>query len=192
MGDSVSFVQESGRRSQMLRFEPDLLVWASADDRGARELSLAYYDIDVKRGRASVVSGVRWPIYAGLAFALAAAMPQAPAALRAILAGLALLGAAAAVGWRGGAGATRYALIAPKRRGQTLEVWPDAQHDRIVAEMAARWRAMRRRVVRVDFDAEPAQEMARFRALCERRVVDAEECAAAIARIAARRTAEPQ
>ena len=164
MGDSVSFVQESGRRSQTLRFEPDLLVWASADDRGARELSLAYYDIDVKRGRASVVSGVRWPIYAGLA----------------------LLGAAAAVGWRGGAGATRYALIAPKRRGQTLEVWPDAQHDRIVAEMAARWKAMRRRAVCVDFDADPAREILRFEALRARRVIDAEECAAAIARIKAR------
>ena len=186
MSDVMSFVQEAGRRSQTLRFERDRLVLAIADDRGARELSLAYYDIDVRRREASAVSGARWPIYAGLVFALGAAAPEAPQALRAILAALALMSAAVALWRRDGRETTRYALLTPKRRGETLEIWPDAQHDRIVAEMAARWRAMRRRAVRADFTAEPAREIERFKALRERRVVDAEECAAAIARIEAR------
>jgi hypothetical protein len=190
MSDVVSFVQEAGRRSQTLRFEPDRLVLASADDRAARELSLAYYDIDVRRAEASSSSGVRWPIYAGLVFLLGAAAPEAPAPLRAILAALALVSAAGALWRRGGRETTRYGLLAPKRRGETLEIWPDAQHDRIVAEMAARWKAMRRRVVCVNFEAEPAREIARFRALCERGVIDAEECAAAIARIEARSAEE--
>jgi hypothetical protein len=189
MSDVVSFVQEAGPRSQTLRFEPDRLVLAFADARSARELSLAYYDIDVRRAAASEVSGARWPIYAGLIFTLAAAVPQAPAPLRASLAALALASAAIALWRRGGVGATRYALLAPRRRQDILEIWPDAQHDRIVAEMAARWRAMRRRAVRVDFDADPACEIARFEGLRARRVVDAEECAAAIARIEARRAA---
>jgi len=146
MSDMVSFVQEAGRRSQSLRFEPDRLVLASADDRSARELSLAYYDTDVRRAVTSVAGRL----------------------------------------WRRDGAATRYALLAPKRRGETLEIWPDIQHDRIVAEMAARWKAMRRRVVRIDFGADAAHEMARFEALRQRRVIDAEECAAAIARIAAR------
>jgi len=190
MSDIVSFVQEAGRRSQTLRFEPDRLVLAIADDRAARELSLAYHDIDVRRAKASATSGARWPIYAGLIFVLGAAAPEAPAPLRAILAALAMTSAAIALWRRGGREATRYALLAPKRRGETLEVWPDAQHDRIVAELARRWKAMRRRAVRVDFDADPAREIERFQALRERRVVDAEECAAAIARIEARSAAE--
>jgi hypothetical protein len=192
MSDVVSFVQEAGRRSQTLRFEPDRLVLAFADDRSARELSLAYYDIDVGRARTSEVSRARWPIYAGLIFTLAAALPVAPPPLRALLAGLALVCAAVALGRRSEGGATRYALLAPRRRQEILEIWPDAQHDRIVAEMAARWRAMRRRAVRVDFHADPAGEIARFQALRARRVIDAEECAAAIARIAARGAAREQ
>jgi hypothetical protein len=186
MYDVVSFVQEAGPRSQTLRFEPDRLVLAFADARSARELSLAYYDIDVRRAETSEVSRARWPIYVGLILTLAAAVPWAPASLRAIPAALALLSAAVALWRRGEGGVTRYALLAPRRRHEVLEIWPDAQHDRIVAEMAARWRAMRRRVVRVDFDAEPAREIARFQALRTRRVIDAEECAAAIARIEAR------
>jgi len=186
MSDVVSFVQEAGRRSQTLRFEPDRLVLAFADDRSARELSLAYYDIDVRRARAGEVSRARWPIYAGFVFTLAAAVPEIPAPLRAMLAAMTLVSAAVALATRGGNGATRYALLAPRRGSLIVEIWPDAQHDRIVAEMAARWKAMRRRAVRVDFDADHAREIGRFEALRARRVIDAEECAAAIARIKAR------
>ena len=49
---------------------------------------------------------------------------------------------------------------------------------------------MRRQVVCVDFDAEPAREIERFQALRERRVIDGEECAAAVARIESRSAAE--
>jgi hypothetical protein len=143
MAGIMSFVQESGRRSQTLRFEPDRLVLVSADDAQASELSLAYHDVDVKRGE--VFRERR--------------------------------------AWFARRRATRFALMAPRRRREWLEIWGDAQHDRIIAELTARWAEARRRLVCVDFSADPLSEIERFRALCERGLIDAGECAAAIARI---------
>jgi hypothetical protein len=87
--------------------------------------------------------------------------------------------------WRRQPGATRFPVVAGRRQGEALEVWRDAHHDSIVAELAARWKASRRALVRVDFSADPGREMQRFEALMRRGIVSAEECAAAIARIAA-------
>ena len=82
----------------------------------------------------------------------------------------------------------RFALFAPRR--EALVVWRDAQAGEIVAELKKRWREARRRAVTVNFDAEPRREIARFETLLNRALVSAEECAAAVARIAARATAE--
>ena len=147
MTGSAIFVQEEGRRTQTLRFGPDRLAVASADDAGAREIVLDYCDIDI-------------------------AAPQAAPPRRAAF-------------WRRGPGATRFPIVAGRRRGEFLEVWRDAQHDAIVAELAARWKETRLSRVRVDFAADPAREIQRFGALMERGLISAEECAAAIARIAA-------
>lgn len=142
--EKVTFIQEAGRRSQTLRFEPDRLIVALADDRKACEFWLAYSDIDVDKAEtygASRLLGLRW------------------------------------------GGGTRFPVGAGRRQGDQLNVWRDKQHDSIVAELAARWKAMRREIVRVDFEADAELECARFSALQARGFINAEECAAAIARI---------
>ena len=143
------FVQDAGRRSQTLRFEPGRLVVASADAASAREIALGYCDIDID-AQTSVKPR------RGLAF------------------------------WRPVAGATCYPVVAGRRCGETLEIWRDAGHDAIVAQLTLRWRAARRELVRIDFDADPIREMERFAALMARGLVSAEECAAAVARIVAK------
>lgn len=80
----------------------------------------------------------------------------------------------------------RYALFAPRRGA--LAIWRDAQAEAIVAELKTRWREARRRAVSVDFGAEPRREIARFELLLNREIVSAEECAVALARIAAKAT----
>ena len=140
----VTYIQESRGRSQTLRFEPDRLVVALADDKRACEFWLGYSEIDVDKAEpygASRILGMRW------------------------------------------GGGTRIPVGAGRRRGDALTIWRDKQHDAIVAELSARWKATRREIVRVDFEADPEQECARFSALLARGFINAEECAAAIARI---------
>jgi len=81
----------------------------------------------------------------------------------------------------------RFALFAPRR--DALVVWQDAQAPEVVSELKRRWREARRRAVAVDFHAAPRREIARFETLLTRGIVSVEECAAAVARIAARATA---
>ena len=83
----------------------------------------------------------------------------------------------------------RFALFEPRRGCEAIEVWADAQAQQIVAELAARWREARRRAVTVDFSANPRDEIQRFQTLLGRGIVSAEECAAAVARVAARASA---
>ena len=142
--EKVTFIQEGRRRSQTLRFEPDRLVVAQTDERGACEFWLGYCDIDVDKAEpygASRLFGLRW------------------------------------------GGGTRFPVGAGRRRGDQLNIWRDKLHDSIVSELAARWKAMRREIVRVDFDADPELECARFNGLQARGFINADECAAAIARI---------
>jgi hypothetical protein len=69
-------------------------------------------------------------------------------------------------------------------------VWRDDQADAIVSELKTRWREARRRAVAVDFYADPRREIARFETLLSRGIVSAEECAAAVGRIAAKASAQ--
>ena len=54
---SEVFVQEAGGVSQTLRFEAARLVLAISDARGARELWLPYYDIDIEHAEILPASG---------------------------------------------------------------------------------------------------------------------------------------
>ena len=81
-----------------------------------------------------------------------------------------------------------FAMFSPRRGA--LVVWRDAQSATIVSELKSRWREARRRAVAVDFDIQPHREIARFETLLTRGLISAEECAAAVARIAARAIAD--
>ncbi len=182
---SEVFIQEIAGISQTLRFEDARLVLAIADARGARELSLPYYEIDVEQGEVLPASQRLRVMVFGLSLLAAAATMVATSYLRLALAA-ATAGACAFVALRKGPPAqTRYALLDPKRRGEALTIWRDGQHERIETELLTRWKALRREIVRVDFAADPGRESDRFRRLQQRGVVSAEECSVALARIAA-------
>lgn len=87
----------------------------------------------------------------------------------------------------------RFALFEPRRGREAIAIWADAQAQDIVAQLSMRWREARRRAVAVDFAANPRDEIKRFQTLLARGIVSAEECAVAMARIAANtRAASPQ
>ena len=152
---SVVFMQEAGPASQTLRFEDERLVVMQSDERSAREVQLAYLDVDLD-GPAPPP-----PPRRGLLAALRRSGPTVQAA---------------------------FGLFSPRRGA--VEVWRDGQEDAIVGELKRRWREARRQAVRVNFAADPRREIARFETLLARGIVSAEECAAALARIAARASAE--
>lgn len=184
MGSEV-FVQEAAGSSQTLRFEDARLVLAVADASGARELSLPYYEIDVDHGEVLPPSRRMRLAAFGAGLLAAGATVFAGSSMRPALAAVAVCACAFVALRKGPPGQTRFALLDPKRRGAALNIWRDGQHERIEAELQARWKAQRRVIVRVDFTADPVRESDRFRALAQRGVVTAEECAVALARIAA-------
>ena len=187
MSELQVFVQDFGWRSQTLRFEAERLVVALADATGAREFAVRYQDIDLGGATPAEGPAPRDPLYLGL-FASAAGLVLAafsPPPWTLIAAGLSLIGALISLAPREKRADQAFPLR--NSRMQKLVIWGDAQRDIIVAELASRWRVMRRRAVEVDFSAAPAQEIQRFQDLRARGIVNAEECAAAIKRISARR-----
>jgi hypothetical protein len=198
MAESMTIVQEKRGLTLTFRFENDRLVRRYADSRFASETATPYADIDLNDAtietddRLHPFRGAIWGL--GVLAAAGAATPLAPLGLRAGLA-LAALGALVleiarrrqwfAVRW------TAFRVMSTRTRDNVIRVLHEGQRERIVAELQRRWTEARQNLVRINFAADPDRETARFRTLCARGLIDAEECAAALARIeAARRRAE--
>jgi hypothetical protein len=198
MAKSMTIVQEKRGLTLTFRFEDDRLVRRYADSRVASETATPYADIDLNDAtietddRLQPFRGAIWAL--GVAAAAGAAAPLAPDGLRAglALAALAALGLEFArrrqwfaVRW------TAFRVMSNRTREKVIRVLHEGQRERIVAELQRRWAEARQELVRIDFAADPDREATRFRTLCARGLIDAEECAAAIQRIqAARKRAE--
>ena len=188
----LTIQQESRRETLTFRFEGDRLVRRHADRSGANEISVPYADIDVRNWTTATVDRLRRYRFAVGAFcivsALLAAAPLLPKASRATLAVAATVTLALEIARRRKVFADRYTMfriLEPRTRWKFIKVLHDAKRDRIVGELQARWTAVREELVRIDFSADPNFEAARFQRLRDRGMVTAEECDAAIARIAA-------
>ena len=192
MAETLTIQQDSRRETLTFRFEDDRLIRRHADRSGANEISVPYADIDVRNWTTATVDRLRryrfvlWA-FCAISAALAAA-PWLPNASRAMLACAALAGLAVEIARRRNVFADRYTMfriLEPRTRWKFIKVLHDAKGDRIVGELRARWATVREALVRIDFSADPSHEAARFQRLRDRGFVTAEECDAAIARIAA-------
>jgi hypothetical protein len=183
MSDPLTIVQKKFSETLTFRFEDERLVRTHADASGANELAIYYNLIDVQNWTTVAVDKLkphRYAIWAVCVFGAAGAASGMAMPQRAFCSFVGLIAFGLAIAQRRkwiAARYTLYRLIEPATATKFIKVLEGPDHDRIIAELKARWRTRWRRLAaQVDIAADPAKEQRKFEWLRDNGVIDAAEC----------------